>query len=286
MQAQEVLVLVMNPHGTEMLDVRPEVQAILRAHGRDNVKVMYDPTRIEIAEEIGRDDYDIFHLAGHCSAEGFLIKDGLLSPRVIASYALSMRPKLKLVMLNSCSTSDVAKEIGAEANIDVVFAEKEVEDQECIEFAILFHSKLRYGNVSEYYEAHRLVDPSGKIFKFRFGASTNMGRSENDTERLEEQLHQISKAVDEIREFLIGSFQKPGLSTIVTNVVRIIDEHEARLKRLEADAYRVLPTVITPTALPAPERISDRDFYTRLLVIAVVIGMFAFGAYAIATWGA
>lgn len=280
--AQEVLVLVMNPPSTEILDVRPEIQAILRAHGRDNVKVMYDPTGIEIAEEIGREDYDIFHLAGHCSADGFLIKDGLLSPKVIASYALSMRPKLKLVMLNSCSSAEVAKEIGAEATVDVVFAEKEVEDQECIEFAILFHGKLRLSGVTDYYEAYRAVDPSGKTFKFRFGVSTNMGRSDNDNERLE----RIEHTVEEIREFLIGNFQRPGLTTTVANVVRTQNDHEARLKRLEADAYRVIPTVTIPApALPAPERLSDRDFYTRLLAIVVVVALFAMGAYIVSTWG-
>lgn len=298
MQAQEVLVLVMNPAGTQILDVRPEIQAILRAHGNDNVKIMYDPTRIEIAEEIGREDYDIFHLAGHCSAEGFSIKDGLLSPKVIAEYALSMRPKLRLVMLNACSSTEVAKEIGAEANVDVVFAEKDVEDQECIEFAILFHGKLRLGNVEDYYDAYRLVDPSGRTFKFRFGASV-MRSENNDIERLEEQMHQLLKGQDEIREFLIGSFQKPGLNAIVSNIVRTSEDHETRLKRLEAselesrlkrlettESYRVVPTVIaTPTALPVQERLTDRDFYTRLLAIAVLVALFAIGAYIVSSWG-
>lgn len=296
MQAQEVLVLVMNPAGTERLDVRSEIQSILRAHGTDNVKIMYDPTRIEIAEEIGREDYDIFHLAGHCSAEGFLIKDGLLSPKVIAGYALSMRPKLRLVMLNACSSTEVAKEIGAEANVDVVFAEKDVEDQECIEFAILFHGKLRLNTVADYYDAYRLVDPSGKTFKFRFGASVM--RSDNDIERLEEQMHQLLKAVDEIKEFLIGSFQKPGLNTVVANIVRTSEDHESRLKRLEAselesrmkrletEAYRIVPTVIAaPAPLPAPEKLSDRDFYLRLVYIAILVALFAIGAYIVSTWG-
>ena len=274
MQAQRVLVVVGDQTTGEELDTRPEIQAILRAHGREQVNVMYSPTRIDIAEEIGQSDYDILHMAGHCSEIGFKVNKGLLSPSTIASYALSMTPNLKLVVINACSSDEIAKEIGAEANVDVIYTERAVEDSECIEFAILFHTKVRLPTASTFFDAHRMVDPSGKTFKYQYGVSIgSMVRTDHDNERLE----RIEKNVAEIREYLVGTLQKVGLQSLVGLIAEDVKDHEERLKRLENEAYRA--------TTGRSEPLSDREFFMRLLVIAMIILAIVASAYFIGNWG-
>lgn len=251
MEAQEILVIVSNPNGSEQLETRPEIQAIMRAHGRENVTILYNPTRIEIAEAVGNGDFSIMHFAGHCSANGFLLKDGDLPPSAIASYALSMTPKLRIVILNSCESDGVANAIAAESNIDVVYTESKVEDAECIDFAILFHTKLRSPTIRSFLEAYNLVDPSGVKFKYKRSSAVGMDRNLVDTARLE----RIEKAIEEIREYLIGSLHAEGLGSEFKRLRIEVGDHNQRLAKLESRGGSV----------------SERDFYIRMALVVIVV---------------
>lgn len=256
MEAQEILVIVSNPNGSDTLETRPEVQAIMRTHGRENVTTLYNPTRIEIAEAVGNGDFSMVHFAGHCSANGFLLKDGNLPPSAIASYALSMTPKLRIVILNSCESDGVANAIASESNVDVVFTESKVEDAACIDFAILFHTRLRSSSVRDFSEAYNLVDPSGVKFKYKRGAMVGMDRNLVDTARLE----RIEKAIEEIREYLIGSLHTEGLGSEFKRLRIEVEDHTQRLAKLETRR----------------NAIGERDFYTRMFIVSVVVAVIAY----------
>lgn len=269
MEPFKVLVIVSVPEAQAPLNTRPEVQSIVRAHGADNVTTMYNPQRIEIAEQIGQDNFEILHLAGHCNSQGFILKEGILPAEALAAYALSMAPTLKIVIINSCEGREIADLISASSNVDVAYSETQVEDSECIDYAVLFHTKLRSSNVSNCYEAYRLVvvDPTGSKFKYRRGTlyTSSMARNIQDNSDLRE----IKDAVAEIKDYLIGTLEKQGLVGRVRTLEQNFARADTRIEHLEKQLNRHV--------LPSP--VDERIFYRRLFTIVISVLIFSLFVY-------
>lgn len=270
MRPLKVLVVVSNPEHMEQLTTRPEVQAIVRAHGAENVTILYNPKRIEIAEIIGQENFEVIHLAGHCTSQGFALQEGFLPPEALAAYALSLSPGLLLVVINSCEGREIADVISASSNVDVVYSIAKVEDEECVDYAVLFHSKLRNATVNNCYEAYRLVvvDPTNTKFRYRKGTLRNatVNKMLQDSTELQE----IKAAVDTIQAYLVGTLDKQGL---VGRVQALEKEHHRVDERVT-----VLEKVVNRQKLE-PSLIDESIFYRRLAIITVIILVFCIVVY-------
>jgi len=272
LQGARILVVVSNVNADAPLVIRPEVAAIVRTWGSDKTTVVYNPRRLELAEAIAQagEGTQVLHLLGHTSDDGFLLADGFLSPASIASYALSLAPELRLVLLNTCTGSSIADAVSVVSNADVIWFEAELADEKGIEFALLFYAKLDVKDVTTYYDAFRRVATDPR-FKYRKGKTSlthtvdvaKYMNGPSDT-IIEVRLGKIETALEKIEVALLGNLEDPnrGILNRTSALVKVVDSHELRLQNLEkAEAARSLSN--------SSHESSDREFYRRLTLLLV-----------------
>lgn len=117
---------------------RREQQQHLRIH-RDSYT-----TRRKIGEYLNmhKDELVIFHYSGHAERDRLLLEDETADSRGIAAF-LAQCPRLKLVMLNGCSTFDQVATLAALPSHPVVIGtHAPVSDKTATEFSIQFYQAL------------------------------------------------------------------------------------------------------------------------------------------------
>jgi hypothetical protein len=148
-----VLVLAANPVGTDRVRIDEEVYQLeskLRsARLRDQVELIaaWAVRRRDLQDLLARHQPHVLHFSGHGTTEHGIVlqdEDGHPAPvraDVLVRILRPRAPTLRLVVLNACATKAQADAI-ASAIDAVVGASAEIRDDDAIEFAEQFYSRL------------------------------------------------------------------------------------------------------------------------------------------------
>ena len=141
--------LLLAPH-TDLPNVDAEVQAVLRS-GLDVTPRLGDVRNVDVLTDITSGEYDVFWHAGHTTADGLLLTDGVLSASELTPL---IRNRFELVVLNSCDTQQTAQMLQNETGAAVVATIVAVPDRLAFQTGALFARELaRTGDISTAYQA-------------------------------------------------------------------------------------------------------------------------------------
>jgi hypothetical protein len=109
-------VLLVAPR-TDLLLVDEEIQDVLRS-GLEVTPLVGRVTRSEFVREMRAGEYDVLWLATHGNSEGIQLSSGEMIPAT--ELVAHVRERFTLVVLNTCSSLNIAQIIQEEANAGVI----------------------------------------------------------------------------------------------------------------------------------------------------------------------
>lgn len=189
---------------TPLPGLSDEILAIRQAH---QAVVLGDPVRSkDIIERVRQvEDCQIIHFGGHLTEEGFVATHEIISLFTITMVVANCRPRL--VVLNACSSEKAAIRIATDCQVDVIYTVEDVQDDHASSFASLFYPKLLEEGVTEYADACRQLDPSGRTFRY-ISARAPLTRR-NDA--VLEQMRVLDRRLLEVETTLAGDWRTDGL---------------------------------------------------------------------------
>lgn len=127
------------PTHPDLPSIDAEVAALTRHHEVERViGVVRD---IDILRAVENNEYDILWFATHGGPEGVLLSNGILSAEGIGQYVATSG--VKLCVLNTCASEDVAFKIVAGGDTDMVYTiTDQVKDEDALRFGSLFGGEL------------------------------------------------------------------------------------------------------------------------------------------------
>lgn len=144
-------VLLIAPR-TDLLYADAEVQSILRS-GLSVTPRLGEVNHADVLADIDTEDYDVFWFCGHATAEGLLLSDGPLTSEEFTPMILG---RFALVVLNSCSSQQVAQVVQNETQATVIATVLDAPDRISFSTGALFARELaRTGNIFTAYHASR-----------------------------------------------------------------------------------------------------------------------------------
>lgn len=144
-------VLLIAPR-TDLLYADAEVQSILRS-GLSVTPRLGEVNHADVLADIDTEDYDVFWFCGHATAEGLLLSDGPLTSEEFTPMILG---RFALVVLNSCSSQQVAQVVQNETQATVIATVLDAPDRLSFSTGALFARELaRTGNIFTAYHASR-----------------------------------------------------------------------------------------------------------------------------------
>lgn len=156
----KVLFLAANPEGTTRLKLDSEVRAIeqkVRASKyRDSFELITGlaAQSQDLIQLLSQHQPDILHFSGHGTEKGeLLFNDDLgnpkpIAPKLIGDLLSRMHNHLRIVLLNACYTSALAKAITKSIDF-AVGTNLDVDDDAAIRFAATFYGALGFGHSVE-----------------------------------------------------------------------------------------------------------------------------------------
>lgn len=131
---------------------------------------------------LDNEPFDIIHFAGHLTDEGFVASQEIIPLDMIVMYIQTGRPDL--VFFNTCSSEHVAEMVTSRCASDCIFTVSDVDNEDAIDFSMMFYSLLATTDIDSYKEARDRVDPTGARFRFMPGTNVVIRRGDEVTQRL------------------------------------------------------------------------------------------------------
>lgn len=142
-----LLVAVAPPDLPGVLD---EVQDILNSGLTVHPLLGQSARHTDVLRQITSGEYDVLWLAGHMTPDGYPLSDGLLSASLLTSLA---RERVYTVVLNTCSSIQVAQMIHEETAASVIATVAAVADRDAYQTgALLARALAQTGDITAAYE--------------------------------------------------------------------------------------------------------------------------------------
>ena len=154
-----ILILVANPHGSDSLDLLPEVHKLKEALKRASCKDQFDIKQEEALQKkdlrrhILEHNPQIIHYCGHGTKEGLIIHDEnhqaqLLDNEFLVNLLENFADCVECLVLNACETEPLAIEVVKHLNY-AIGMNRVVKDQSAIAFAEAFYDAIGAGKEIE-----------------------------------------------------------------------------------------------------------------------------------------
>ena len=194
-------ILVIAPAST--LQVSGEIAAIATNHNSIILQGQIRESDIQMA--IRRHNYfDVMWFCTHGGESGIeLSSSTLLSPDSLVSFVKAARSSL--VVINSCSTEELAQRIVANGKTDCIYSFAAVSNGEAVNIASLLAAELAANQT--YYEAFEIVAPETGTYRFlaadeeslfvlrRRGEESGFEKVEDKLERVSDKLTTMNLAI-------------------------------------------------------------------------------------------
>lgn len=187
-------VLLVAPTQPDLPNALDEVQDIVNS-GLTVHPLLGQVRHVDVLREITLGKYDVLWLATHGNDEGVLLSDGLLPSSLLTSLA---RGRVRLVILNTCSSIHAAQMIQNETRATVICTVADVPDREAYQTgALLARALADTGRIDVAYERSK---PGGNRTYLLLAARVG-GRivDENGLTGLGNDMKELSKAMNELR---------------------------------------------------------------------------------------
>lgn len=153
-------ILVVAPDHQDLPNAALEIAAIHRYH---DVTLRSGLVRdSDIARAIEDGPYDILWFITHGTKDGVLLSDGMLSIEGVGQYLRASAASL--CVLNTCDSENVALEIIAGGQADIICTLGAVDNRDAIRLGSLLADKL--ANTDSYYDAYAIVAPPGGLYRY------------------------------------------------------------------------------------------------------------------------
>lgn len=140
-------VLLVAPR-TNLLLADAEVQSILRS-GLKVTPLLGDVTHVGLMREMLTGYYDALWFCTHGNADGIILSDGPLLPTLLVPL---VRHRVRLVVLNTCDSDDIARQLQNDTQSHVIATVVDVPDQEAFQTGALLANELAtHGNIARAY---------------------------------------------------------------------------------------------------------------------------------------
>lgn len=155
-------ILLIAPQNKDLPSIDAEIAAISSFHEVERVVGTVRDSDIRRAIEKG--EYDTLWFATHGGIDGLVLSETVLSPEGVGQYVSTSG--VRLCVLNTCASEDIAFSIIAGGDADMVFTiSADVKDEDALRFGSLFASELAKTDNLE--EAFRKAAGTGTT-KYRY----------------------------------------------------------------------------------------------------------------------
>lgn len=136
---------------TDLALAKEEVQSILRS-GLAVTPLIGEVTHTELVREtIALPPTDVTWYCTHGNEEGILLSDGIMSTSLLVPL---IRDRFRIVVLNTCSSIQVAQALQNETGAIIIATIADVPDREAFQTGSLLASSLAiYGDINRAYQA-------------------------------------------------------------------------------------------------------------------------------------
>lgn len=242
--SSDIAVLVVAPE-TGLKFVRREVEAIVNT-SLDVTIVPSPVTKAAFAQALRERKYNIWCILTHGVRNndapwesGVLMEDDLMNTSVLATYAKVYKPDL--ILLNTCSSDDVARLVMQTSGADVVCTVIDVPDEQAfITGRLLMQQIAEHGDYRRAYEESKPAD--NRVYLYLTGydiedAKTRSGRSPQ--RRIDDQGEELAHVVESLVRAIQGD-EFGGNVGLITEIKLIGEQtrkyiEEDRIWKLKAD---------------------------------------------------
>jgi hypothetical protein len=246
--------LLIAPHDSTLPDVDREVQRVMNAL---SPRLLFaEVTTTALVDELQRSKYDIIWFAGHSSADGLALTDGVLEAERLVQLLRQQSPRL--VFLNSCASLPVAMEIHQEVGSAVIATIADVADPLAFTTGAQLAAALAAGMpISEAYLVSR---PGANRQYVLLGGQAERGATDIEADEI-----RLIRLFNEWGERIEGK-----LVGLETRVNRRIDDLQDDVDEMRGDVQRL--TAETNTLNPAKRLLWSVGF---AMLFMPVIGYFS-----------
>ena len=187
-------VLLVAPTQPDLPNILDEVQDIVNS-GLTVHPLLGQVRHVDVLREITLGKYDVLWLATHGNDEGVLLSDGLLPASLLTSLA---RGRVRVVVLNTCSSAQAAQMIQNETHATVVCTVVDVPDREAYQTgALLARTLYDTGRIEIAYERSK---PGGnRTYLLLAAQGERMSGDDTGITRLGTEMSELIKAMYELR---------------------------------------------------------------------------------------
>lgn len=259
MESQRVLIVKVSITEVAGFPPLPQLQQEVLAIGRNHQST-------ELGEPVRRRDilraildnpepFDIIHFAGHLCEQGFVASEEIIPLEMIVMYIQTGQPQL--VFFNTCSSEKVAEMVASRCPSDCIFTISDIDNQDAIDFSVMFYSVLRAHDIASYKDARDRVDSSGTHFRYLMGKNVPVRRGDEYTQRIDA----LERAVGGDRLGSIGLAQR----------MTMVESHIASMQSWIAEEARpALARLYRSNSLDG-EKGGNRALMWAIFVVAIVI---------------
>lgn len=155
-------ILLIAPEHPDLPSIDAEIAAIARFHEVE--RVIGDVRELDIQRAIEKSEYDCLWFATHGGPDGMLLSGTTLSAEGVGQYVSTSG--VKLCVLNTCASEDVANRIVAGGDADMIFTiVADVKDEDALRFGALLAAEL---SKTDDYEGAFTVAAGPGATKYRY----------------------------------------------------------------------------------------------------------------------
>ena len=218
--------LVVSPK-TELTFTDDEVQQVVNLLGAKMLRTQANIHGLLAALD---EQFDILWFATHGDEKGVYLEDGILNTSEIT--ALVRSAGVKLVVLNTCSSKPVAREIYEELGVQLVCTVKKVPDRSAFITATLFARKVASG--LSFYESYRAAKPGqNTVYLFLPEKEMEMQQPEKRTSSVDIDLSNLLISVNRLYQMVVTGDREYGTEGLIPAVRRLSAEVEQLVEDVE-----------------------------------------------------
>ena len=216
-------ILIIAPKQADLTHLDDEIAALER--------LFYRPLRtpkpvtedaIQYALETHAGDIEGVWFAGHASPDGWQLADGLLTPQAMAQYLSAAQPAW--TYFNSCESAATVDIIQAAYQHDIYASIAPITDKTAWRTALLVAQN--YADNGNIYQSFHSAAPPGTT-PLRYFPSSRAIPMRNDTERLGNEMHDLTKAIYELRsEIVLLKHRVEKLEKTLDTPRPLLQEHQ------------------------------------------------------------
>jgi hypothetical protein len=212
-------ILLVAPRHPDLSQIDNEVQDIINS-GNQVTPLLGEVTHAILLRATYEGDFDVLWLCTHGGEDGVLLSDGPLNVRLLSGI---VRESFQLVVINSCTSIQLANNIHQNTGCRVVCTITDVEDKEAYQVGAIFANLLADSGVVDAYNTAKTGNPNYVLIGEE-QPMHDMDRVSMAMDRLTSEVHQLEQRIL-LLEYQIKQMQmdmaknKPLSSTQVTALI-------------------------------------------------------------------